>query len=349
MTNSLRKDSHIALGFPIPKNAVPYYNSTGARVRKQYNSAPVSDSVSISVNKPAEINFCGLSSGILANSKHMKSLVGAAREIEGKDRGKHKFVVELINSAVEMFQSKGAKSEAGGKIKAFVDSNKEKLSALIKHAEDIVKDEFKKDPLKGDKFVAKVKETIDGAADAFPSTEKAPRLYKKQWFHNFLKMADDNSAVFGALFALALTGVFRPAAIMALPGDKKNVDDKKYAAAHSIASGVISYGISLIISQPLSKAMEKIEKNKSRYYSGENLKYFESGRVFNASKQYVNILHEAVIAPPRAAITIALIPVILKYLFGWEKKKHALKPINIQTNYNQNNNEKQPRRLNGGD
>lgn len=348
MTNSLRKDSHIALGFSIPKNAVPYYNSTGARVRKQYNSAPVSDSVRISVNKPAEINFCGLSSGLLANSKHMKSLVNAAREVEGKDRGKHKFVVGLINGAVEMVQGKGGKSETGGKIKTFVDANKEKLSALVKHAEDIVKDEFKKDPLKDDKFVAKVKETIDAAADAFPAIEKAPRLYKKQWFHNFLQMADDSQAVFGALFALILTGIFRPATIMALPGSKKNADDKKYAAAHSIASGVIAYGISLIISQPLAKAIEKLEENKGKYFTGENLKYFESGRVFNASKQYVNILHEAVLAPPRAAITIALIPVILKYLFGWEKKKHASKPINVQTNYNHNNNDKQPRRADGG-
>lgn len=321
MTNSLRKDSHIALGFSIPKNAVPYYNSTGARVRKQYNSAPVSDSVRISVNKPAEINFCGLSSGLLANSKHMKSLVNAAREVEGKDRGKHKFIVGLINSAVEMVQSKGGKSEAGGKIKTFVDANKEKLSALIKHAEDIVKDEFKKDPLKGDKFVAKVKETIDGAADAFPSTEISPRLYKKQWFHNFLQMADDSQAVFGALFALILTGVFRPATIMALPGNKKNADDKKYAAAHSIASGVIAYGISLIISQPLSKAMEKIEKNPDRFLKDEKLAYLRKSRAFNAARQHVNILHEAVLAPPRAAITIALIPIILKYLFGLEKKK----------------------------
>lgn len=348
MTNSLRKDSHIALGFSIPKNAVPYYNSTGVRLRKQNNSAPVSDSVSISVNKPAEINFCGLSSGLLANSKHMKSLVAAAREVEGKDRGKHKFVVELINCAVDMVQGTSGSSQSGGKIKAFVDSNKEKLNGLIKHAEDIVNDEFKKDPLKGDKLVAKVKETIDGAADAFPATEKAPRLYKKQWFHNFLKMADDNSAVFGALFAVVLTGIFRPAAIMALPSNKKNADDKKYAAAHSVASGIIGYGVSLIISQPLSKAIEKIEKNKSKYFSGETLNYFESGRVFNASKQYVNILHEAVLAPPRAAVTIALIPVILKYLFGWEKKKHALKPINVQVNYNQNNNDKKTKRLDGG-
>jgi len=29
------------------------------------------------------------------------------------------------------------------------------------------------------------------------------------------------------------------------------------------------------------------------------------------------------IAIPKAFITIALIPPILKYIFGWEKKKHA--------------------------
>lgn len=320
MINSLRKDSHITRGFCIPNFTLPPADNTGAGNRNEYRIATENNSVGISVKKPAEINFRGLSSGLLANSKYMKPLVDAAREVEGKGKGKHKLVVNLINGAVEMVQGKEG-SEAGGKVKSFVNTHREKLKALLKQAQEMVNDEFKKDPLQGDKFTAKVNETIDNAVDAFPATENAPKLYKKEWFHKFLKMADDNSAVFGALFALILTGIFRPAAIMALPGNKKNADDKKYAAAHSIASGVISYGISLIISQPLSKAIGKIEENKDKYFKGENLKYFESGRVFNASKSYVNILHEAIIAPPRAAITIALIPVILKYLFGWEKKK----------------------------
>ena len=54
-------------------------------------------------------------------------------------------------------------------------------------------------------------------------------------------------------------------------------------------------------------------------------------------------------AVPKAFITIALIPPILKYIFGWEKKKHANTPLNIQTNYNQNtNDDKQTRRIDGG-
>ena len=173
----------------------------------------------------------------------------------------------------------------------------------------------------------------------------AENLAKNKRFIGWIEKADANPLLFDSTFALILTCIFRPGAIMALPSDKKNKDDKTYAAAHSIASGVISYGISLLITSPISEAFKKIQgdvsaveknsKTETKYIKNKDSYLFKLGDVINKKtgevikKQrnannagtYIKKLPEIFIALPRATITIALIPVILKYVFGMEKKK----------------------------
>lgn len=158
-------------------------------------------------------------------------------------------------------------------------------------------------------------------------TEKVPKIYTSKAVKKFLAMAADSQAVFDATFAIGLTCILRPAAILVTPGDKKNKDDNKYAAAHSIASGLIAYGISVIISKPIADAMKKIAKEPDKFLKAPNVQYLKEGKAFTAAKNYVNLIPNALISPLRATITIALIPIILKYVFGLEKKKHDNKDI----------------------
>lgn len=144
------------------------------------------------------------------------------------------------------------------------------------------------------------------------------------------------------LVALVLAGVFRPIAIMSLPG-KKNKKDKQYASGHSIASGLIGFGFASIIMYPLGKAVSKIKKsveeaskNPTKYLSDKakeiykvtNLKDLENSRTFeNVTRILDMALDVFVFGVLKARLTIALIPPILYYGFGLEKsKKPEAKP-----------------------
>lgn len=377
MTNSLRKDSHITPGLCVPKFTVPYYNSTGARIRKQYSSAPENNSIGISVNKPAEINFCGLSSRTLANDAEFKTLVEAAKGIVGSGKKEFVKVMKLMRDAADYLMPKVPDKDGKIKVqepsetvKKFVESNKSLLQKIVDRAKELtLKDpECKiKDPTllngKIQYVLNQIKlrdETIDSIKYA---TEAVPAVGKGHWYadnphlNRFLALAEGNNVAFGATFALILTGIFRPASIMALPGDKKNNDDKKYAAAHSIASGVIGYIVATLVSKPISDAMNKVLKDPEQYVKGEKghldfnkaITYASDLKTNNAANTWISRGVDVLMAIPKACITIALIPPILKYVFGWEKKKHADKPINIQTNYNHNKvDEKRPKNIAGG-
>lgn len=166
----------------------------------------------------------------------------------------------------------------------------------------------------------------------FSNANKIPKIYTSEGVKKFLVLASESQIVFSAIFAAGLACVMRPAAIMSLPG-KKNKDDKKYASAHSIASGLIGYATSLVISSPIAAAVKKLEKDPKKYI-GKNFEYLGqnaetgvlNGKPFKTATKYLNMVPEAIFAVPKAIITVSLIPPILKYVFGWEKKKPATTP-----------------------
>ena len=190
-------------------------------------------------------------------------------------------------------------------------------------------------------------------------------LFKKKWFDSFLRYADAHNIGCSALMSLILAGALRPATIMALPG-KKDKEDKIYASGHSIASGIIGFGFSTLLTTPLDIAVKKLFEDakeklpipkegipkgaKRSDYTKFNMgilnkKYLRLAELKKmaaeatteaekkAIKQQINALElsmkniaEWVIAVPRAMLTIALIPLVLKYVFGLEKKKKPAAP-----------------------
>ncbi len=160
-------------------------------------------------------------------------------------------------------------------------------------------------------------------------------IYTNKGVKKLINMAAVKPAVFTALFAIPLTCIMRPAAIMALPSDSKHKDDKKYAAAHSVASGVIGYVFSSLIFGPLGAGMKKISNNlpeyAEKYPKLAYLKLSKNGTEKSLSYMdraalYFSQAPETILAAPKALVTIALIPPILKYVFGWEKNKKGSKP-----------------------
>jgi hypothetical protein len=137
-------------------------------------------------------------------------------------------------------------------------------------------------------------------------------IYKDGLFEKILELCNENTVIAQNLVALVLATTFRPLAIMSLPG-KKDKDDKKFASAHSIASGVIGFGFSSLIMSPLDKgaklakqsiqlveaaeafrtngeglSAKRFEKIKKRAKSA-NLEDLKKSSSFNSIKDFLKI------------------------------------------------------------
>lgn len=173
------------------------------------------------------------------------------------------------------------------------------------------------------------------------------KILSSSWFGTFSKYADKHNISTSALISLILAGMLRPATIMALPGDKDR-DDKIYASGHAMASGIIGFVISTAVTSPFDESIIKVFENK-KFQRGklkemsaeiERLGKLKEAKTITeeAKKQLKSLMQKKealntlvknipdwIIAVPRAILTIALIPPILKYVFGMEKKKNKTK------------------------
>lgn len=172
------------------------------------------------------------------------------------------------------------------------------------------------------------------------------KILASNWFGNFTKYSQEHNISTSALIALVLAGIMRPATIMALPG-KKDKEDKIYASGHAMASGIIGFIASTIVTSPFDESIKKVFDQK-KFARGNFKKMDEEIAKLTKEKDAKTITEEAakklksltrkrdalntliknipdwVIGVPRAMLTIALIPPILKYVFGLEKKKKTM-------------------------
>lgn len=162
---------------------------------------------------------------------------------------------------------------------------------------------------------------------------KADEFYKSDALKKILTFAADQQLVFSASFVLLLTCVMRPASIMVIPS-KKNKDDQTYASAHSIASGVIGFCISTVLFTPISNGIKKFRNNAEKYIENPNNYLLKNEKALDIAKTYLDRLPDIVTAVPKGILTIALIPPILKYVFGMEKKSEKSKNKSTPQNVN---------------
>ena len=105
-----------------------------------------------------------------------------------------------------------------------------------------------------------VQPQFKGAAEDM-LTKGFTKLTDLKSFQKIAKFAGDNAVGFNAATALVMAGLLRPAAVMALPAkDEKTQKNKVNAAAHSIASGVIGFAITMAVTTPLKNALKSVFK-----------------------------------------------------------------------------------------
>ncbi len=201
--------------------------------------------------------------------------------------------------------------------------------------------------------------SFTGKSEAATTVMKKGGILTKKWFNKFLTYSYEHNISTSALVALVLAGVLRPTMIMALPG-KKDKEDKIYASGHSMASAILGFVASTLLTSPLDSSVKALFSNPEKYGSKKLSKIHrvqealekranlrnESGVIINRKsrelykyvmkhKDNLEILAKNIpdwiIAVPRSILTIALIPPILKYVFGVEKKK---KPDTVAENKN---------------
>lgn len=173
----------------------------------------------------------------------------------------------------------------------------------------------------------------------------AKKLQESPKAQKALEWIGSNSVLGEALFALGITCALRPALIMLTPGNKEDKEKNKYAAAHSVASGIIGLVATLIVNTPLKNATKAIKKAEQfggiiQKPSKETLQQVgeKAGELIRINrKQTLSVVPEVaqrvfnpIVYPLRASLTITLIPVILGF-FGIkkaDKNKQANSSIN---------------------
>ncbi|MBQ8168891.1 hypothetical protein IJZ97_05700 [bacterium] len=145
------------------------------------------------------------------------------------------------------------------------------------------------------------------------------------------KLADffcDKTSVAQALMALFVAGGLRPATNIAMSTKEDRVDSM-HAAAHAISSAVIGYTVSSLVLKPFDDAFKSIGNDVKTHLAGKEklLKVPKIGpRVLETSPRWGVVsafckqsFDSFILGVPKAMLTIALIPPILKYVFGIEK------------------------------
>ena len=288
--------------------------TTTGKVQSKVENRYYSKTIGLSKDS---VSFGGLGAAKLANSDSLKALVKAGRELVG---GKYKQVSKVVaDAAQEVLNPGSGVSEAA---KKFAQKNQTILNTFVKEAGDVAKEGATK--LDNAAFQKKAMEMVNAALESYPSVEKG-KFLKSKGLHKFLEMANSNQAVFSAAYAILLACILRPITIFSLPA--KNKEDNAYSAGHSISSGLIGFAASMLINNPVAKAVKNVKNNPDKYlgksfdYVKKNAEGQLSGKNMDIATRYMNMIPEIAFAVPKACVTVALVPIILKNVFGLEKGK----------------------------
>ena len=151
------------------------------------------------------------------------------------------------------------------------------------------------------------------------------RILKNKHVLKGLEKISEHGTTFAAGTSLLMSLTVRPLAIFATPDTEK--ENKQYAAANSICSGLIKFGMVEAIALPIEYAVKNIDQNPTKFLKPQTIKNLAGNKELTNSKSYkllTQILKLSAgffTAIPKSMLTIALIPFIMDKLFGVGIKK----------------------------
>ena len=144
-----------------------------------------------------------------------------------------------------------------------------------------------------------------------------------------LEKISDHGTSFAAGTSLVMSLGVRPLAIMATPNVEK--ENKQYASANSICSGLIKFALVEAVALPVESAVKKIDKNPEKYLKPETIKAFQSNAknlagstAYRLGSQIIKLSTGFLTAVPKSMLTIALIPIVMDKLFRVKKPERTV-------------------------
>ena len=145
------------------------------------------------------------------------------------------------------------------------------------------------------------------------------KLLKNKRVLKCLEKISEHGTSFSAGTSLLLSLTLRPISIFSTPDTEK--ENKQYAAANSICSGLIKFGMVEAVALPIEYAVKKIDKNPAKFLNAETLKKHPiNSKSYKLMTQVLKLSTGFLTAVPKSMLTLALIPVIMDNLFFRHKK-----------------------------
>ena len=139
-------------------------------------------------------------------------------------------------------------------------------------------------------------------------------LLTNEYLLKGLEKISEHGTSFAATTSLVLSTSLRPFAINKTPDTE--TENKQYAMANSICSGLIKFGIIESVALPIENAVKKIDKNPKKYLTPRTLKNLTpNSRPYKLITQTIKLSTGFFTAIPKSMLTIALIPIVMDKLF----------------------------------
>lgn len=155
------------------------------------------------------------------------------------------------------------------------------------------------------------------------------KIFNSKWFNAQNRFFDAQSALAQNGVALVVAGGLRPITNIAMANDEDR-EDCMHAATHAISSAGVGFGTTCLVMKPITDGLKKFKNDPGKYMDAGMAKIYgieelgarkvQASKIFKNTCKFVEMLPEISIGVPKAMLTIALIPPILKYCFGIEKK-----------------------------
>ncbi len=141
-----------------------------------------------------------------------------------------------------------------------------------------------------------------------------------------LEKISDHGTSFIAGTTLLMASVVRPFVISKTPDVEK--ENKKYAMANSIASGLVKFAMVEALALPVENAVKKIDKNPQNYLNSQTINRLKDGsknllesKNYQFGTQLLKLGTGLISAIPKTMITIALIPFLTDFIFPKKTEK----------------------------
>lgn len=151
-------------------------------------------------------------------------------------------------------------------------------------------------------------------------------IYTNKAFKRSLELASDNGALFSAATILGFSTCVRPAAIWFTP--KSDKENKKFACAKSISSSGAGFALTYAISKPFANSIKKIDNAPEKYLKQDTIKFFTKNedklthsKSYNLATQMFKLGLGLAIAMPKAILTSAGLPYVMRGLFHQKKQE----------------------------